>query len=164
MGIGAVESSAMSAVASTLGWSGSTSSIFTRFSGAYIPWFGWLTLIWRPSWTTVLSLTINPPEAAFIWVVIPLIFEYVSVLPAPVLNLPWISSTIIWFIDPSSPTVSLRFLPNPSPILFAVTKSPTWYPDPPRTMVAPTATPFWTVRLQVASLPAPVTFVKGTSK
>ena len=122
--------------------------------------------MFKPSFSTVDETIFTfPPVAAFISVEIPDDATYCIVYAAPTLKVPWIWSTTISLIPEIADTDNLKFLPKTSvPIASAVNKSPTEYPDPPNTIVAPIATPPLIVMSAVAFFPAPDTVVNGTSK
>ena len=138
-----------------------------------IPWFLWLTLIWRPSsdkdaWSKSLTIEFDPLTLSI--VVIPVVeLTYCNGLDAFISKSPWTLSSINWFTPTILESDNWRFLPRESlPIDDTVNTSPTWYPNPPVLIVAATATPFtppaWPIVMSaVAFFPFPLNEINGTS-
>ena len=107
-----------------------------------IPWFLWLTRIWRPSLTVVIPLVgieapVSPP-APVIALVTPATAPANSKFPEPTANSPWTLSNINSLVLPMDATVNLALIPK----LVVIPKtSPTVYPSPPFVMVADTTDP-----------------------
>ena len=87
----------------------------TSLFNAYIPWFLWLTFTWSPSVSFEFTVTYDTVTPPLIFVIPTPVLLYASVLPVPVVNVPWTLSRTNSLIPKILEIESLMLLPRVLP-------------------------------------------------